>query len=115
MRRQRKNRVRPATFEAIRQHLAGIDEEIRLADGFEDALIGSAEGWFPADGGKGATRRTVALYDFEKCVEILMKRDGMTQQESIEYLEYNTLGAYVGGSTPVFAVIHRRPKLALPV
>jgi hypothetical protein len=83
-------------FNEIKEQLAEIDEEILLADGFEDALVGYADGWI------GKSRGTVAMYDRSKCIEILMKRDGMTEEESVEYFEFNTAGAYMGEKTPVF-------------
>jgi hypothetical protein len=68
------------------------DESVLLADGYEDALIGTAD-----------IRSTiVAVYDANKCVEILMKRDGMSFEEATEFFEFNTLGAYVGEQTPIF-------------
>ena len=69
-----------------------MDEDMLLADGFDDALIGSVS---------GACRQTVACYDFRKCVEILVAK-GMDEEEAEEYLEYNTIGAYVGEMTPLF-------------
>lgn len=69
------------------------DENVALgADGFEDALIGYGT-QFNTD---------LAIYDYEKCVIALMKRDGMTDEEAREYMEYNVCGAYMGKNTPVF-------------
>lgn len=62
------------------------------ADGFEDALIGVGT----------QCHHEVAIYDYEKCVQILMERDGMTDEEAIEFLDFNTCGAWVGECTPVF-------------
>ena len=42
-----------------------------------------------------------ALYSLKKCVEIMMA-DGSTYEEALEFLHYNTLGAYVGEGTPSF-------------
>lgn len=63
-----------------------------MADGFEDALlgIGTRFSW------------PVAIYDYEKCVAVLVLRDGMTQDEAEEFIEFNVTGAYVGENTPVF-------------
>ncbi len=36
-------------------------------------------------------------------VEILVENDGMSLEDAIEYLEYNTWCAYVGEGTPIFA------------
>lgn len=66
------------------------EEECLLADGFEDALIGHTNGG-----------NVVAVYDYNKCVEILWKQ-GMSPIEAIEYMEYNVVNSYVGEKTPVF-------------
>ena len=63
-----------------------------LADGFEDALVGFGYQFnYP-----------VAVYNRDKCIEILMSRDGMDDEEAIEYFNFNVSGAWVGESTPVF-------------
>lgn len=62
-----------------------------LADGFDEALIGITVSVNP-----------VAAYSKYRMLEILMKRDGMTYEDAIEYLEYNVFGAYVGEKTPVY-------------
>jgi hypothetical protein len=84
--------------EQIEEVLAGIDPEILTADGLEDALIGYVERY-----GQPA----VALYDREKCIEILVTRDGMDYDGAVEFFEFNTLGAWVGDFTPAFATILR--------
>jgi hypothetical protein len=68
-------------------------EEFLLADGFEDALLGTVV---------GACREPVACYDYQKCVEILMKTSNMDEDEAAEFLDFNTVGAYVGKGTPLF-------------
>lgn len=66
--------------------------EALVCDGFEDALIGYGTRF----------NSPVAIYDYDQCVRILVERDGMQEDEAIEFLEFNTCGAYVGESTPVF-------------
>lgn len=44
----------------------------------------------------------VALYDYDKCLSVLMKRDKMSYEDAVEFLEVNTLGSYVGEKTPAF-------------
>lgn len=69
------------------------DENVALgADGFEDALIGYGTQF----------NKDLAIYDYEECVIVLMKRDGMSDEEAREYMEYNVCGAYMGNNTPVF-------------
>lgn len=95
-------------IEAIHTLLAeASDGEALTADGFDKALVGSASHW------SGNSRRIVALYDYARCVEILME-EGMDESEAVEYLEFNVLGAYVGPSTPLFAVFYRQPTLIDP-
>ena len=70
----------------------GLYDDILLADGFEAAYLGVCRRF----------NTYAALYDYDRCVAILMERDGMTYDEAEEYMEFNVLGAYVGEATPVF-------------
>lgn len=76
----------------------GLDDAL-LADGLDDAFVGFAD---------RAGMRTSSLYDKTKCIEVFMKRDGMSEEEAEEYFEFNVVGAYVGETTPVFAVFTHR-------
>jgi len=67
-----------------------------MADGFDDAIVGTAERF-------GMHR--VVLYDTTKCIDILMKRDKMTEEEAIEFFYYNVLGSWMGEYTPCFSEI----------
>jgi hypothetical protein len=87
--------VNASKFEEIKERLADLNPEALLADGFEEALIGTAH----------IFTKTIALYDYNKCIDILMERDGMDIEGAVEYFEYNVIGAYVGENTPAFAVI----------
>ena len=78
------------------ERLVEIDEEILLADGFEDALLGYAE---------RAAAPIVAAYDRERCIQIMIDRDGMTFEEAEEFFDFNVVGAYMGEKTPVFITI----------
>ncbi len=78
----------------IQQHNELVDEfdGALLADGFEEALVGFGYRF----------SHPVAIYDYNRCIEVLMNRDGMTDEEAIEFFDFNVSGAYVGESTPVF-------------
>jgi hypothetical protein len=80
------------TREELIEKLEDCDGVV-LADGFENALLGLAE---------RCGSDTVAVYDYEKAVAILMERDGMTDEEANEWMGFNVLGAYVGEQTPWF-------------
>lgn len=69
-----------------------IDDNTLLASGFEDALIGFGY----------QHTKVVAIYDYSKCVEVLMERDKMTEEEAVEHMDYNVVGSYVGEYTPIF-------------
>lgn len=72
--------------------LADENPEALLADGFDEAFVGFTVNHH---------HPVVAVYDYEHCVEILAK-DGMSEEDAMEYLSFNTLGAYVGPHGPLF-------------
>ncbi len=86
------------TNQELKDAVAEFNEEALFADGLEDALIGYVEQF---------GRPCIALYDREKVMECFMKQ-GMTHEEAEEYFYFNTVGAWMGESTPAFAVILRR-------
>ena len=63
-------------------------DEVLLADGFDDALI-------------GVTSKNLAVYDINKCIKVLMK-DGMDEEEALDYFYFNVEGSYVGEKTPIY-------------
>ena len=65
---------------------------ILKADGFDDAILGL---------GRRCSQPDLLVYDVDKCVAILMK-DGMTDEEAMEYFEYNVVGSWMGEGTPIF-------------
>ena len=69
------------------------DQDILLADGFENAFVGVVES-------HGAAPK--ACYNLGGCLDILTVRDGMTHCEALEYLNFNVTQAYVGEHTPAF-------------
>jgi hypothetical protein len=73
--------------------LAAANDEAITFDGYEDALIGICHQF---------GRPPVACYDLDKCLKILQERDGMTEEDALEFFDFNTLGCSVGDSTPVF-------------
>lgn len=66
------------------------DQDILLADGFEEAFMGIA---YQFD-------KPIALFDKEKCIAILAR--DMSREEAEEYFSFNVEGAYVGPQTPAF-------------
>jgi len=66
------------------------------ADGFEEAFVGVVYG-------KG--KRPVTCYDRRLCIEILMNRDGMTEEEAEEYFSFNVDDTWMGARTPMFLCV----------
>jgi hypothetical protein len=79
--------------EPLRDDLVEANPDALLADGLEGAFIGFT---------LNHHRPHVAVYDIDKCISILMERDGMTHEEADEFLSFNTLAAWVGESGPIF-------------
>lgn len=79
------------TQQQINDHLNDIGETTLLLDGFEDAFIGLTQ---------RINEPITAVYSHPKMVEILINRDGMTEDDATEYIEYNCTGAWVGPQTP---------------
>ena len=70
------------------------DLELLKADGFDDAILGIA-----------CIKQTgvyVLVYSRVKCIEILMTRDKMTEEEAQEYFDFNVEGSYMGEKTPIW-------------
>jgi hypothetical protein len=76
--------------ESTKTFIADVNPDALFADGFDDALIGYEAG------------NDSAVYDYSKCLEILMKRDKMDFHEAHEYMEFNVVCAFVGDFTPHF-------------
>lgn len=76
----------------VRQ-IAEINPDAFLAEGLEAALVGYTE---------NTHLPTVAVYDIDKCVQVLVNRDGMTAEGAEDFLATNTICAYVGENTPIF-------------
>ena len=62
------------------------EEDWVTADGFDDAIIGVHE--------------NKIVYSISKCIEIL--KEDMTEEEAVEFFEFNVSGSYIGEQTPIF-------------
>ena len=70
------------------------ENECLLADGFDQSLVGVTQGVNP-----------VAIYDVNLMVNHLVDQDGMTEEDAVEHLEFNVVGAYVGEKTPMYVAL----------
>tara|TARA_Y100001951_G_C11054443_1_gene137421 strand:+ start:121 stop:417 length:297 start_codon:yes stop_codon:yes gene_type:complete len=81
--------------ERIRQVLEEENPEALLADGLDKALIGIYRPRW------NDSVMPVAVYSICKIIEELVK-DGMDEEEAIEYFDFNVDGAYMGEYTPIY-------------
>jgi|TARA_R110000868_G_scaffold321188_3_gene582239 hypothetical protein len=70
--------------------------DVLIADGFDKAIMGIVERF---------GMNPVVLYNKNKCINIMIKRDGMTESEAIDFYYYNIVGAHMGDYTPCFAEV----------
>jgi len=66
------------------------DEKFLIADNFDSAIIGIEE------------NSMRLIYSVTKCVEILIISQHMTEDDAIEYFEFNVAGSYMGKKTPIW-------------
>ena len=64
---------------------------IILYDNLDDAFIGIGNQFY---------NKPVAIYDREKCIEILAV--DMSYEEAEEFFEFNIIGGWLGDQTPMF-------------
>ena len=70
------------------------EEELLIADGLDEAVV-------------GIVPKTMQLvYDTDKIIEILMNRDGLSEEDAFDYFYYNIEGAYVGEKTPIIMLAY---------
>lgn len=71
---------------------ADSDEPLLFIEGHDNAIMGVTErsGVF------------LIVYDSEKILRRLRKRDGMSKDEADEFFAYNIAGTWMGERTPIF-------------
>lgn len=82
----------------IKDLMFEINPDAVTLDDFDSAIIGIVDRFGTP---------SVFLYDWQKCIDILMKDNESSYEEAAEYLDFNCLGAYYGVNTPAFTNIHR--------
>jgi hypothetical protein len=66
---------------------------LKLLDGLNDAIIGV---------GEKAGEDPFLVYDYGKCIEILMKDNNWSEDDAVDWMGYNVTCAYFGEDTPAF-------------
>jgi len=76
-----------------RDEINELAEGAILLDGFDDCIIGITEEF---DNGPRI------LYSKEKIINKLM--EDMSEEESLEYFDFNIIGGYFGEQNPIFLI-----------
>ena len=68
-----------------------VKDKMKKWDNCDEAIIGE---------GVRCSQEPVLVYDYNKLIKIF-KKEGMSEEESIEWIDYNILGAWIGDDTPI--------------
>ena len=79
----------------INDYLESYDQTTMLMDGFDEALIGFSQ---------RINEPLLAVYSWEKMVDVCVNRDRMSTEEAEEYINYNCIGAWIGNQTPIIVM-----------
>ena len=74
------------------KHIVKINPKALFADGYDRAI-------------KGIGFRDnipVVLYSSNKCIQQLMEDNEWSEEDAVDWFNFNTVGAYVGENTPLF-------------
>lgn len=77
----------------IKEKLIELNPEALFADGFDDALIGI---------GERCGQPYLAVYDYDKCIDVIMRDEGLSEEDAIEHMSFNVAGAWMGENTPIW-------------
>ncbi len=91
--------IQISTPEDIVSTLEELNPEAIMYDGFDDALVGMIA---------RCGTEPLALYDREKCLQILMDK-GASYEQALDYFCYNIEGCWAGPHTPFIASFDLQP------
>jgi len=80
------------TCSEIKERLHTANPEALTLDGMDEALVGIG----------GSFHDVLAIYD-KAVLVVILRHGGLTEEEALEYIEFNITGAYVGKQTPIIA------------
>jgi hypothetical protein len=81
--------------EEIDTNLKNMGINLLLMDDFDEAFIGYSQ---------RIGEPEIAIYSYEKMINILVEREGIDTDESAEYINYNCLSAWIGSQTPIIVM-----------
>jgi len=81
------------------EKIGELNPKALSVDGLDDAIIGFGN-QFP--------KEAVLVYDYSKCVELLMKQNDWDYIDAVEWMEFNVVSAYHGEGTPIFVTCDKQ-------
>jgi hypothetical protein len=82
-------KIRTDRAERLKHTISEYNPEAMFADGFDEAIMG-----YSSDG--------KVIYSADQIIGTLMNRDGMTDEEAVEYFNFNIECAFIGEFTPIY-------------
>ena len=70
-------------------------EGLLKMDGYDDCIIGVCTRF---------GQEPIIAYDYGKVIQKTMNDSDMTEEEAIEFFEFNQIGSWVGETTPCFII-----------
>jgi len=98
------NKKQKAIYEEMVAKIVEQNEEAVIFPDYAEALIGYVT----------IFNKVHATYDRQTCLEILMKRDGMTWEEAEDFFSFNTEGSFLGEFTPAILNRHEPMEVSKP-
>tara|TARA_Y100001938_G_C7893862_1_gene331121 strand:- start:131 stop:415 length:285 start_codon:yes stop_codon:yes gene_type:complete len=77
----------------VYRSLEEINKDAVVAEGFEEAYLGYV---------RRSNKPTIAVYDYETCVEILMEQESWDRRKAVNFMETGVVATWLGNSTPCF-------------
>ena len=79
-------------------------QEPRLTrEAIHEALVAMDESAFIGWSRRG-NEPLLAVYSYEKMLDVCVERDGMEFEEAVEYVDFNCVGAWMGERTPIIVM-----------
>jgi hypothetical protein len=86
------NGLRMMAASGYMDRIAEINPDAVILDGYNHAIIGIATRF---------GTEPILCYSTAKIIETLM-REGMTEEEAVEFFDFNIIGGWFGDGTPIF-------------
>ena len=86
------DKERKKRLDSMIESFTNEDETMLKMDGYDDCIVGIVERF---------GQEPILCYSIDKVLKKLMK-DGMSEDEALDFFEYNQIGAWMGDTTSCF-------------